>query len=147
MSAETLDLGDVYSVGIELEKALDKPGSDADIVLREGDKLVVPEYNNTVKIGGAVMHPNTVAYNPDQKTKYYVNMAGGYSYRAKKSRAYVIYMNGTVARLKGKSKKAIQPGCEIIVPRKAGNKASLAEIIGMASTSATTLAALAALIK
>lgn len=147
MSAETLDLGDVYSVGIELEKALDKPGSDADIVLREGDKLVVPEYNNTVKIGGAVMHPNTVAYNPNQKAKYYVNMAGGYSYRAKKSRAYVIYMNGTVARLKGKSKKAIQPGCEIIVPRKAGNKTSLAEIIGMASTSATTLAALAALIK
>lgn len=143
LSIEGSDLGDIYYVGIELEQALAKPGSDADVVLREGDKLVVPQYNNTVKIGGTVMHPNTVAYKPGQKTKYYVNMAGGYGYKAKKSRAYVVYMNGTVARLKSRNKNAIQPGCEIIVPKKSGSRMSMAEILTI-GTSVSSLATVAA---
>lgn len=143
LSAESLNIGDTYYVGIELEQALAKPGSDADVVLREGDKLVVPQYNNTVKIGGTVMYPNTVAFKPGEKTKYYVNMAGGYGYKAKKSRAYVIYMNGTVARLKSKNKNAIQPGCEIIVPKKSSSRMSIAEILSI-STSVGSLATIAA---
>ena len=62
ISVKKLDLSDTYSVGISLEKALSNPGSDYDMVLREGDMLFVPEYVSTVKINGAVMYPNTVLY-------------------------------------------------------------------------------------
>jgi len=140
ISAKSLDLGDTYFVGIELDKALSDPGTDADIVLREGDRIIVPQFISTVKINGAVMHPNTVTYQNDKKMSYYIDMAGGYSQKAKKSSAYVIYMNGTVARLKSGNKKAIQPGCEIIVPTKQPRRGlSTAEIFSM-GTSAATLA-------
>ena len=86
----------IYYVGINLDKAMENPGSDYDIVLREGDRLVVPEYNGTVKINGNVMYPNTVAYSPGKPYKWYVNQAGGFGMRAKKSRTYILYQNGTV---------------------------------------------------
>ncbi len=151
ISKKTLDLGDTYYVGINLHEALNNPGGEMDVVLREGDKVVVPEYTNTVKINGAVMYPNTVTFKDREKLKYYVDMAGGFAYRAKKSRAYVIYMNGTVARLKKGDKNAIQPGCEIIVPKKADRKGmSIADIAGITSASstlATMVATMVALFK
>lgn len=151
VSEKTLDLGDTYFVGINLEEALRNPGGEMDVVLREGDRIVVPEYTNTVKINGAVMHPNTVTFKSGQKLKYYVNMAGGYAYKAKKSRAYVVYMNGTVARLKAGNKNAIQPGCEIIVPTKEGRKGmSITDIMSLTSASstlATMVATMVALFK
>ena len=104
-----------YSVGIELDKALANPGSDYDVTLKEGDRLIVPEYNGTVKINGNVMYPNTVAYSDGKKYKWYVNQAGGFGSRAKKSRTFVVYQNGTVSKAK---KARIEPGCEIIVPSK-----------------------------
>ena len=144
ISIKTLDVADTYSVGIDLQKALDKPGSNYDMVLREGDALFVPEYVSTVKINGAVMYPNTVLYKPDENLLYYVNQSGGYGSRAKKSKAYVVYMNGTVSRLKSRNKKMIEPGCEIIVPSKEDRKKmSTAEIIGM-GTSAASLATMVA---
>lgn len=144
ISEESFDMGETYYVGMDLEKALANPGSDDDIVLREGDRILVPQYTNTVKINGAVMHPTTVTYQSGEKLKKYVDKAGGYAYRAKKSRAYVIYMNGTVARLKSKSKKAIQPGCEVIVPYKQPrNPFGVAEILSI-SSSASAFATMAA---
>lgn len=144
ISIKTLDVADTYSVGIDLQKALDKPGSNSDMVLREDDALFVPEYVSTVKINGAVMYPNTVLYQPDENLLYYVNQSGGYGSRAKKSKAYVVYMNGTVSRLKSRNKKMIEPGCEIIVPSKEDRKKmSTAEIIGM-GTSAASLATMVA---
>ena len=118
ISIQTLELDMTYQVGIDLNLALAKPGSDADLVLREGDQLIIPEYVNTVKINGAVMYPNTVVYGSGKSLKYYVEQAGGYANLAKKRKAYVVYMNGTVARLKSSSSKAIEPGCEIIIPSK-----------------------------
>ncbi len=144
VSEEAFDLGDTYYVGMDLEKALANPGSDDDIVLREGDRILIPQYTNTVKINGAVMHPTTVTYQKGEKLSKYVDKAGGYAYRAKKSRAYVIYMNGTVARLKSKSKTAIQPGCEVIVPYKQPRKGfGVAEILSL-SSSASAIATMAA---
>ena len=91
------------------------PGGDFDIVVREGDRLIVPEYNGTVKISGNVLFPNTVAFTNGKSWKYYVNQAGGFGERSKKSKTYIVYQNGTVSQV-GKGK--IEPGCEIIVPRK-----------------------------
>jgi protein involved in polysaccharide export with SLBB domain len=145
ISNEQLDLSEYYSVGIDLKKALDKPGSDYDVVLREGDVIFVPEYLNTVKINGAVMYANTVLYRKGMKKSYYISQAGGYAFRAKKAKAYVVYMNGTVARLKGATAKKIEPGCEIIVPVKPERSArrSVSEILSM-STTATSMAAVVA---
>lgn len=144
ISIKKLDLSDTYSVGISLEKALQNPGSDFDMVLREGDMLLVPEYVSTVKINGAVMYPNTVLYNKGENLRYYINQAGGFGNDAKKRKAYVVYMNGTVSRLKSGNTKAIEPGCEIIVPSKdPKKKMSAAEIIGM-GTSAASLATMVA---
>lgn len=106
---------DRFAVGIDLEKALANPGGDYDIVVRDGDRLIIPEYNGTVKISGNVLFPNTVAYMAGENWKYYVNQAGGFGDRSKKSKTYIVYQNGTVSQV-GKGK--IEPGCEIIVPRK-----------------------------
>lgn len=117
-----LDLDSIFSVGIDLEKALKYPGSNADIVLREGDKLLVPEFNNTVKINGAVMYPNTVSFTEGKNVKYYLSQAGGFANNARKRKAFIVYMNGQVAEVKGSGRNMVEPGCEIIVPSKTKNK-------------------------
>ena len=111
-----LAIENTYPVGIHLEKALADPGSSFDITLREGDRLIVPEYNGTVRVSGNVMFPNTVAYEEGKDYKYFVNQAGGFGNRAKKSKTYVIYMNGTISQVGHGTK--IEPGCEIVVPTK-----------------------------
>jgi len=116
VSISKLALSDTYTVGIHLEEALKNPGGDADIVLRAGDQLIVPEYESTVKISGDVMYSNTVTYEEGRNYKWYVKQAGGYGQRAKKSKAYVLYPNGTMALAKRSTE--ITPGCEIIVPSK-----------------------------
>lgn len=131
---------DTYSVGIELDKALANPGSDADIVLREGDRIVVPQYTGTVKINGEVMYPNTVGYVKGKKASYYIDQAGGFSNKAKKRQSYIIYMNGTVAKVAHNAKP--MPGCEIIVPAKATTKMSIAETM----TIGTSVASIATMI-
>ena len=132
---EVTEIPDTYPVGIELDKALSNPGSDDDIVLREGDRIIIPTYNGTVKIDGEVMYPNTVAFKDGKNAKYYINQAGGYNRYAKKNMAYVIYMNGTVAKVSDGAK--IRPGCEIVVPQKAMNrKTGLSEYLAIGSTAA-----------
>ena len=117
-----LDLDYIFSVGIDLEKALKYPGNNADILLREGDKLLVPEFNNTVKINGAVMYPNTVSFSEGKNVKYYLSQAGGFANNARKRKAFIVYMNGQVAEVKGSGRNMVEPGCEIIVPSKTKNK-------------------------
>lgn len=146
ISVEKLDLSTTYSVGIDLKEALRRPGGDADLVLREGDELFVPEYVNTVKINGAVMYPNTVSYKKGEKLKYYINQAGGFGNRAKKHRVYVVYLNGTVSRVR-MSSKAIEPGCEIIVPSKdRASRMGLQEILGISTTTASLAAVIASMV-
>lgn len=144
-----LKVDSTFTVGIDLEAALANPGGDADLVLREGDVLTVPEYNNTVKVNGAVMMPNTVSYAQGKNVKYYLNQAGGYSVNAKKNQKFIIYMNGQVAKVKGSGKKQIEPGCEIVVPNKT-KKFNFANIVSNATSFAslaTMLASLATMLK
>ena len=138
------EIPETYSVGIELDKALSNPGSDADIVLREGDKLIVPQYTATVKINGEVMYPNTVGYQQGKKAKYYINQAGGYSNKAKKSQTYIIYMNGTIAKVSEGARP--MPGCEIFVPQKKINTMTVAEKLAIGSASASIATMIATLV-
>ena len=141
-------IGKTYYVGIDLDKALANPGSDDDMELREGDKIIVPRYNGTVKINGEVMYPNTVTYENGKSAKHYINLAGGFSNEAKKKAAYIIYMNGKVAKVGRKAKP--QPGCEIVVPKKVRNNMSTAEAISLgtgAASIATMIATIANVLK
>lgn len=138
------DIASTYSVGIDLEEALKNKGGSADIVLREGDVIYIPEMNNTVKISGTVMYPNTVTYMNGAGISYYINQAGGYGNRAKKSKVYVVYANGNVAKAKRFGGAKIEPGCEIIVPSKPEKNASnFTQSITIAST-VTSMAAMIA---
>ncbi len=143
-----LELDSVFTVGIDLETALKNPGSNADIVLREGDVISVPEMTSTVKINGAVMMPNTVTYKDGKNVRYYLNQAGGYSQNAKRTKKFIIYMNGEVEKVKSRSKK-VEPGCEIIVPNKVKQN-RIGDYIGYATSFAslaTMVASLANLLK
>lgn len=147
VSVEKLAISETYTVGIDMEKALANPGSDDDIVLREGDMVYIPEFVNTVKISGSVLYPNTVTWTKGAKLKYYINMAGGYGDNAKKRKVYVINLNGTVSRVSKYKAGLIQPGCEIVVPsKKERQRLKLAEITGMTSMTATISAMVATLV-
>ena len=138
-----------YPVGIELDKALKRPGSEDDPILREGDRIIVPRYDGTVKINGEVLYPNTVYFKDGKSTDYYINLAGGTTSTAKKSQTVIIYMNGMVARASRKHKPA--PGCQIVVPTKRQRRAmGLAEWMSVGTSAAslgTMFATIANLLK
>ena len=139
-----IDVSRNYNVGIDLQKALENPGSHYDLVLQPGDEIFVPEQQSIVKISGDVMFPNAVIYEPGKKISYYVDQAGGYGQTAKKNRAYIVYMNGTVAKAKRSSE--VEPGCTIIVPSKPQRPGTNWERILAIATSFSSVAALAATI-
>ena len=139
-----IDVSRSYNVGINLEKALAYPGSHYDLVLQPGDEIFVPEQQSIVKISGDVMFPNAVVYEPGQKLGYYVDMAGGYGQTAKKNKAYIVYLNGTVA--KAKRGTPIEPGCTIIIPSKPNRPGTNWEKVLAFATSFSSVAALAATI-
>lgn len=147
IDVKKLDLSDTRNVGINLGMALKNPGSDEwDIVLQKDDRLVIPQFNNTVSISGEVRYPNSVSYRNGAKLDYYINMAGGYSDKARKKRVYAVNMNGTVSRVR--SAKDIRPGCEIVIPAKKERRGlSTAEVISMSSVLGTLTIALATLLK
>ena len=133
-----LELGDVYAVAINLETAIKNPGGVEDIVLRESDVLMVPQYTSTIKISGEVRYPITLNYKKGEKLSYYIKRAGGYSDRAKKNGVYAIYMNGGVSEISRNSSGDIKPGCEIVVPTKnASKKLSTTEIVAIGSSTAS----------
>ncbi|MDE6697334.1 MAG: SLBB domain-containing protein [Muribaculaceae bacterium] len=120
ISIEDLTVNEYNSIGINLEKAINNPGSSYDFTVKDGDILVVPELQSTVNISGDVLFPNTVVYVPNKKLSYYIDQAGGYGERARKNKAYVVYLNGSVAKAKRSTK--IEPGCQIIIPSKPENQ-------------------------
>ena len=135
------EVGETYPVGIDLAEALANPGGDEDIVLREGDRIIVPQYTGTVKISGEVMHPNSVVYEAGKKANYYIDQAGGFGTNARKRQAYIIYMSGKVAKVSHGAKP--QPGCEIVVPSKPISKTSLQETLSIATSVASFAAIIA----
>lgn len=146
MEGMNLDIKE-YPVGIDLVKALNNPGGADDVILRDGDKLFIPQQQSTVNISGAVMYENSITYNKGISVKEYIMQAGGYQDIARKY-PIVVYMNGKVQTTKRKFiffKKypKVEPGCEILVPAKTARdrKMSLPEIIGIAN-STTSMAAM-----
>ncbi len=144
IDVKLLDLATTYTVGINLDKAMANPGSSDDLLVREGDRLIVPGMQTTVKINGGVMFPNTVAWKKGLDLKDYVAQCGGYSKQAMRKRAIVISINGTVAR--ARKVKEIAPGSEIIVPLKEERRRMTPAEIGVIGTSTASLATMIATI-
>lgn len=138
VSYAKLDLDNNYPVVIDLEKALEDPSSDANILMREGDRIFIPEYNPVVRVSGDVMFPNTLFYEKGKNWKYYVNEAGGFGHRAKKSKSFIVYQNGRASLCKKGAKP--EPGCEIVVASKKRKKPWSVETVGNALTGLTSLA-------
>ena len=146
IDVKKLEIGDTKYIGINLDKAIENPGDDRyDIILQDGDILTIPQYNNTVTVNGEVMYPNTVAYIPEAPLSYYINQSGGFNLRAKESRVFAINMNGTVTRVR--SRKDIQPGCNIVVPAKGKrNRMTTAQILSLSMSFASLGAVIASAI-
>lgn len=136
-----------YNVGVDLQKALAKPGSSSDIVIQEGDSIYIPQLNNVVKISGEVMFPNTVAYVEGKSASFYINQAGGLSTKGKKRLAYIVYPNGQVGKIR---RGDVLPGCEIVVPTKPEKKIDTQRTsmwLALASTVSTIAAVLITALK
>ena len=135
LDVNKLKVTEIYTVGLELDKALAHPGSDYDVVLRDGDELIIPEMASTVRIQGEVLYPNTVHFISGKPIRYYVRQAGGFCTRARRAKTYVIYMNGTVAV--GAAAK-LEPGCEIVVPARSDkDKLTTGEWLGIGTSAAS----------
>lgn len=147
LDMKRIEMSNTQMVGINLDQAMKNPGSDQwDLVLREGDRLVIPQYNNTITINGQVMYPNSVAYKEGASLSYYINQSGGYGLRAKTNSVFAVNMNGTVTRVK--SAKDITPGCTIVVPAKGKKqRLSFGEILSLGSMTATLGTVIATLVK
>ena len=115
-TANVYQMMENYQVGIQLDKALANPGSDADLILQEGDVLDIPTVRGTVRVMGAVMMPSVVSFDARLSGKDYINAAGGYSADAKKNKAYVVHMNGNSEPLKSGTR--IFAGDDIVIPEK-----------------------------
>jgi len=85
-------------VAVDLEKAIQRPGSASDITLKDGDELIVSRFLNTVSIEGEVLKPVSVQFEEGRSLGGYVSDAGGFSKNALRSRAFVIYPNGRSAK-------------------------------------------------
>jgi len=110
------------SIGIDLDQILKNPGIKSDLLIEDGDIIVIPKKLETVRLRGELLYPTTVRHSPSRGLKYYINSAGGFDLKAKRSSTYVVYANGDVARTKkflffNLYPKA-EPGCEVIIPRK-----------------------------
>jgi protein involved in polysaccharide export with SLBB domain len=151
LSLSTLNIASIYSVGIDLEKALKNPGGSDDIVLRDGDEIYIPRLDNTVKISGAVLQANAVTFD-GQRLKDYISQAGGYTDSARR-RPYIVYMNGKIASTRRgfphKRYPKVEAGCEIIVPERAqrGNRLGLGNVLSIASSSTAIAALIATLLR
>ena len=127
----------VYSIAIDLAEAMANPGSDADILLQEGDRLVIPRRIDVVRVSGEVMVPNAISYKEGKPLKYYVNQSGGYTEDAKKTKIYVVHANGEVEKVNRRS-RSIYPGSEIVVSAKKKREGGMTAAQFVSLSSATT---------
>lgn len=148
---DTLDeasvtISDTYYFAVDMEQALNHPGSRYDPVMQEGDRIFIPVMQYTVRISGAVLYPNTVIYMPGKNYRYYVNAAGGFTSNSRKNKAFILYPNG-MARPAHSSSADIEPGCEIIVPQKGRRTGmSTGEVLSLATSTTSLLSMIALLI-
>lgn len=141
-------------VGLDLPKILQNPLGIEDVILQEGDVLNIPKEKREIKVNGEVMLPSEIVFKEGESLDYYINKAGGYTDNARKGKVYVLYPNGSGAKIKRflglKSYPVITPGCEILVPKTPERKErglSTAEVIGLSSAFASLAGVVIAILR
>jgi protein involved in polysaccharide export with SLBB domain len=123
---DTLDLlfkelnENTYQIAIDINKIMEKPGSELDLVLRDKDEIMIPKTDNRVKISGGVLRPTNIVYRDGLTIGDCISAAGGITEYASRDRAYVIYANGKSKRTKHfvlfRINPTIKPGAEVVLP-------------------------------
>ncbi len=120
--SEDIPFAKSESIGINLEDIIKNPGKKSDLLVEDGDIIVIPKKLETIRLRGELLYPTTVRHITARGLKYYINSAGGFDLKAKRSGTYVVYANGDVARTKKflffNFYPKAEPGCEVIVPKK-----------------------------
>ena len=137
-------------VAIDLQSALNNPGTGADLYLVNGDELVVPELSRTVRISGSVQSVVSIQWKEKWNAKDYVKAAGGFAARAHKKKTYVVYPNGQSASVDHilffRRYPKVVPGTEVIVPQKPESDISSQNYIQMGATVTSALSTAAVVI-
>ena len=145
------EIDEFIEIGLDIDKILDSSGKENqfNLVLKGGDEIIVPKFDNSIEISGEIQQPTALSFYRGLTASSAINKAGGFTPNAKKSNVYVIYQNGSIASAKSflffKKYPKLKPGCKIFVPKKleSENKTSVAEIVGYT----TSLVSIIALIK
>ena len=150
-SSLTLNIDEFIEIGLDVKEILKSNGelSQYNLVLKDGDEIIVPKFDNSVEVNGAVQQATAISYTRGLTTKSAINNAGGFGPNAKKSAVYVVYQNGAIASTKSflfiRNYPKLLPGSKVFVPQKAetAGKTSVAEIVGYT----TSLVSIIALLK
>ena len=139
---------DYYQIAIDINKIIEKPGSELDLVLRDKDEIVIPKVDNRVKISGGVLRPTNIVYRDGLNIGECISSAGGVSEYARRGRAYVVYANGKSKRTMHfgvfRINPTIKPGAEIVIPETdVKREKALTSIIQFAATLAQVAGAIA----
>ncbi|WP_282038251.1 polysaccharide biosynthesis/export family protein [Saccharicrinis aurantiacus] len=136
-STLNISLSSVKQVGIKLDEILANPGEANDLILSDGDKIIIPTQLQTVKTSGNVMNPISLTYQKGRRAKYFIKQAGGYGVRPKRSSVYVIHANGISSTTKNyilfKRYPKVEPGSEIMVPQRPESNMGAAQWVAIAS--------------
>ena len=134
----------VFNIGIDLPKIISEAGKNSkyDLLLQEGDQLIVPSKTDMIEVQGQVLSPSLIRYEPNKSLKEYINNSGGFSDTAKKSKIYVTYANGDIKSTKHflffKTYPKIRAGSTILVPEKIKKEGiGIQGIVGLTTSLAT----------
>ena len=144
-----IEIDEFIEIGLDVDKILKSGGKENqfNLVLKEGDEIIVPKFDNSVEVSGEIQQPTAISFYRGLTVNAAINKAGGFAPNAKKSSVYVIYQNGSVASTKSflffKNYPKLKPGCKVFIPKKleSENKTSVAEIVGY-TTSLVSIVAL-----
>ena len=107
----------MQQVALDLEKAI-SGDPEHDLILIDGDRIVIPMNNQVVEVKGEVVMPQLVQYSPGKKAGYYVDLVGGYTDEANARRAYILRANGLVLEASRRLwfDPEVPPGSALVVP-------------------------------
>jgi hypothetical protein len=139
-------------VSIDMEKVLSTKRGDDDILLRAGDEIVIPSRMETVRVSGQVLNPVSFKWTKPESAKKYIKRSGGFSESARKGKTFVMYPNGkavsTSKILFFNKYPKVEPGCEVVVPKKPEKEGmNMIQWVSVGSSLATIAAVIASLIK
>ncbi|QKZ15701.1 SLBB domain-containing protein [Spirosoma sp. KUDC1026] len=141
-------------ISLDIRRIMQYPDSGGNLLLEDGDALIIPRKVELVRIRGEVLNPATVEFRPGKSTRRYIDEAGGFTKKALKRKTYLVGANGKIqpthSFLGIRSYPRPDRGAEIVVPvesPKETNRSSPAERVALLSVMASGAAVLLSAIR